>query len=240
MRIENGYLIIEKTEMTKFKKITGHSFVQLIGIDPFNKVGDCLLSMHGLYSEKIDKKWLKRGDFAEKIIQKVYTRNGHKITTYVKNEVNYDNFRQYEHFGGLLDIELIEENSLIEVKSKSLKDYDYICKNQPQQEIYQGLYYGYLRQYPTITMEWVFFDEQTEQEIFNDKPITSLKNLKKLSLRFEVNKEHMKEQLSKALKIVLDFRENGKINLNDISDKVLKYLGLERPKEKDIFDDLPF
>lgn len=239
MRIENGYLIIEKTEMTKFKKITGHSFVQLIGIDPFTKVGDCLLSMHGLYSEKIDKKWLKRGDFAEKIIQKVYTRNGHKITTYDKNEVNYDNFQQYKHFGGLLDIELIEENSLIEVKSKSMKDYDYIIENQPIQEIYQGLYYGYLRGYETITMEWVFFDEQTQEEIFNDKPITTLKNLKKYGKRFAVNKEEMKQKLQTALQIVFDFRENGKIPLNNISDKVLNYLGLERP-QIDIFDTLNF
>lgn len=240
MRIENGYLIVEKTEMTKFKKITGHSFVQLIGIDPFTKVGDCLLSMHGLYKETVDEKWLKRGNLAEDIIKKVYTRDGHKCTTYDKYKINFDNFQNYKNFGGLIDIELIEEYSLIEVKSKSMKDYDYIIQNQPKQEIYQGLYYGYLRGYETITMEWVFFDEQTEQEVFNDKPITTLKNLKKFSLRFEVYKEHMKEELSKALKIVFDFRENGKINLNDISDKVLKYLGLERPKEKDIFDDLPF
>lgn len=239
MKIEDGYLIVEKNEMTKFKKITGHSFVQLIGIDPFTKVGDCLLAMHGLYSEKVDDKWLKRGEFAEKIVQKVYTRNGHKITIYNKKEINYDNFQNYKHFGGLLDIELIEESSLIEVKSKSMKDYDYITKNPPIQEVYQGLYYGYLRKYPAITMEWIFFDEQTEQEVFNDKPITTLKLLKKHNQRYAVNNEEMLQKLQKALGIVLEFRETGKILLNDISDKVLKYLGLERP-QNDIFDELPF
>ena len=85
MRIENGYLIVESSEIRKIKKITGHSFVQLIGIDPFTKVGDCLLTMHGLYSEKIDEKWLKRGDFAEKVVQRVYKRDGHNITIYRLN-----------------------------------------------------------------------------------------------------------------------------------------------------------
>lgn len=239
MKIVGNYLIIDKEEMVKFKKITGHSFVQLIGIDPFTKVGDCLLSMHGLYKETVDEKWLKRGNLAEDIIKKVYTRDGHKCTTYDKYKINFDNFQNYKNFGGLIDIELIEEFSLIEVKSKSIKDYDYIIENQPIQEIYQGLYYGYLRGYETITMEWVFFDEQTQEEIFNDKPITTLKNLKKYGKRFAVNKEEMKQKLQTALQIVFDFRENGKIPLNNISDKVLNYLGLERP-QIDIFDTLNF
>ena len=239
MRIENGYLIVEKNEMLKFKKITGHSFVQLIGIDPFTKVGDCLLAMHGLYKETVDEKWLKRGNLAEEIVKKVYTRNGHKCTTYDKYEINFDNFQNYQHFGGLIDIELIEERSLIEVKSKSLKDYDYIIQKQPIQEVYQGLYYGFLRGYEAITMEWIFFDEQTQEEVFNDKPITTFKNLKKFNKRFSVNKEEIKEKLKTALQIVFDFRENGKIPLNNISDKVLKYLGLERP-QIDIFDTLNF
>ena len=239
MRIENGYLIVEKNEMLKFKKITGHSFVQLIGIDPFTKVGDCLLAMHGLYKETVDEKWLKRGNLAEEIVKKVYTRNGHKCTTYDKYEINFDNFQNYQHFGGLIDIELIEERSLIEVKSKSLKDYDYIIQKQPIQEVYQGLYYGFLRGYEAITMEWIFFDEQTQEEVFNDKPITTFKNLKKFNKRFSVNKEEIKEKLKTALQIVFDVREHGKIPLNNISDKVLKYLGLERP-QIDIFDTLNF
>lgn len=238
MRIENGYLIVEKEEIKKFKKITGHSFVQLIGVDPFTKVGDCLLTMHGLYSEKIDEKWLKRGDFAERIMQSVYKRDGHKITTYNKYEINFDNFQDYLHYGGLIDIELLEENTLAEVKSKSLKDYEYICKNPPLQEIYQGLFYGYLRHYNSINMDWVFFDEKTQNEIFNDKPITTLQNLKKYSKTYAVDRESMKAKLDKALEIVLEFRENGKIHISDISDKVLTALGFDR--NAIMMDSLPF
>ena len=238
MRIENGYLIVESSEIRKIKKITGHSFVQLIGIDPFTKVGDCLLTMHGLYSEKIDEKWLKRGDFAEKVVQRVYKRDGHNITIYDKKKINYDNFQDYLWFGGLLDIELIEEKNVIEVKSKSLKDYDYIIKNPPLHEIQQGMYYSYLRNYDKVTLEWIFFDEKTEQEIFNDLPVTSLQNLKRHTKTYDINKEFMKIKLQQALNIIKDFRENGRIALSDISDKVLKYLGFDR--NEIMTDDLPF
>lgn len=238
MKIENGYLVVDPSEIKKFKKITGHSFVQLIGIDPFTKVGDCLLTMHGLYKEKIDEKWLKRGDFAERVVQRVYKRDGHIITTYKKEEVNYDNFQDNLWFGGLLDIELLEEKTLVEVKSKSMKDYDFIVKNPPLQEIYQGLYYGYLRDYDHITMEWVFFDKQTEEEIFNDLPVTTLQNLKKYSKTFAINRDSMKEKLDQARNVLIEFRETGKIHISNISDKVLNYLGFNR---NDIMmNDLPF
>lgn len=238
MKIENGYLVVDPSEIKKFKKITGHSFVQLIGIDPFTKVGDCLLTMHGLYKEKIDEKWLKRGDFAERVVQRVYKRDGHIITTYKKEEVNYDNFQDNLWFGGLLDIELLEEKTLVEVKSKSMKDYDFIIKNPPLQEIYQGLYYGYLRDYGHITMEWVFFDKQTEEEIFNDLPVTTLQNLKKYSKTFAINRDSMKEKLDQARNVLIEFRETGKIHISNISDKVLNYLGFNR---NDIMmNDLPF
>ena len=238
MKIENGYLVVDPSEIKKFKKITGHSFVQLIGIDPFTKVGDCLLTMHELYKEKIDEKWLKRGDFAERVVQRVYKRDGHIITTYNKKEVNYDNFQDNLWFGGLLDIELLEEKTLVEVKSKPMKDYDFIVKNPPLHEIYQGLYYGYLREYDHITMEWVFFDKQTEEEIFNDLPITTLQNLKKYSKTFAINKDSMKEKLTQARNVLMEFRETGKIHISNISDKVLNYLGFNR---NDIMmNDLPF
>lgn len=238
MKIENGYLVVDPSEIKKFKKITGHSFVQLIGIDPFTKVGDCLLTMHGLYKEKIDEKYLKRGDFAERVVQRVYKRDGHIITTYKNEEINYDNFQDNLWFGGLLDIELLEEKTLVEVKSKPMKDYDFIVKNPPLQEIYQGLYYGYLREYDHITMEWVFFDEKTEKEIFEDSPITTLQNLKKYSKTFAINRDSMKEKLNQARNVLMEFRENGKIHISNISDKVLNYLGFNR---NDIMmNDLPF
>lgn len=234
MRIEGDYLVVD--EYFKEKKITGHSFVGLIGFDSFKKPGDTLLTMHKIVDEKIDPKWLKRGDFAEKIVKAVYQRDGHNCTTYDKKAVQYDNF-DYDNFEGLIDIELLDENTLIEVKSKSMKDYQYIVANPPKQEIYQGLYYGFLRKYHHILMEWIFFDEQTEDEIFNDKKPTTLKNLKKYSKKYVIDNKEMEQLLAEAVLLNKGFERTKKIRLNLISDEMLKKLGFERPLG---LEDLPF
>lgn len=230
-------LVIEDKDKLKIKKITGHSFVGLIGLDNFHRVGDILLIMHGLITEKVDIKYLRRGDYAEKIIKKVYERDGFKCTTYNKEEINYDNFN-YEFFGGLVDIELIDDKKIIEVKSKSMKHYSSVAQNPPLNEVYQGLYYARLRNYNEVIMEWVFFDEKTEQEIFNNQKPTSLKSLERLSKTFVVDKQEMDEKLAYARKMVRDFRTTKKIPLNIISDGVLKQLGFNRNNYDEL--DLPY
>lgn len=237
MHIEDNFLIID--EDFKPRKIFGHSFVGLCGLDPFNKIGDTLLIMHKLIKKDVPIKYLRRGDFAENIIKRVYERDGHKCTTYDKKEIEYDNFKELKYFGGIIDIELLEEKTLIEVKSKSMKDYDNIIKNIPKQELYQGLYYGFLRKYETIIMEYVFFDEKTEQEIFEDKKPTTLKNLKKHNAIVHINYIEMNNLLTQALKLNKAFEENKKISLNLISDEVLNQLGLKRP-DYNFSDGLPF
>ena len=237
--VEKDLLVIDKEDNVKCKKITGHSFVGLIGLDNFKRSGDWLLIMHCLLPTKIDPKWLKRGDFAEMIVKKTYEKNGVKCTTYDKKEINYDNFN-YEFFGGLIDIELINDNTLVEVKSKSMKDYDYICQNQPMNEVYQGLYYGRLRKYERIIMEWIFFDEETEKSVFEGKKPNTLQNLKRLSKTYFIDKQDMDQKLVLAKKIVDNFRKTLTIPLSMISDETLKQLGLTRPPHKYDELDLPF
>lgn len=241
MIIENGYLVFDKEkEINKieFKKINGHNFVELVGMNKFSQVGDTLIKMFGFVKTDVDKKYLIRGDFAEQIVKSVYKRDGHICTTYDKIEVNYDNFKYNNYFSGVIDIELLEEKTLIEVKSKSMKDYDNIIKYPPKNEIYQGLMYGFLRNYKSIIMEWIFFDEETEQEIFLGKKPTTLKNLKKYSKVFDVNYDEMKQLLNKAYYIVATFVKSKKISLDLISEEMLIKLGILR-KEVDV-DDLPF
>lgn len=231
-------LVVEDTDELKIKKITGHSFVGLLGLDSFHRVGDYLLLMHNLIKEKVDKKWLLRGDFAENIIKRVYERDGYNCTTYDKEVVKYDNFSDNKDFGGLIDIELIEQQKIIEVKSKSLKNYEFIFQSLPLNEVYQGLYYARLRNYDEAILEWVFFDEPTEQEIFEGKKPTTLKNLKRLSKSFKVDKVEMDTKLAYVKKIVNDFRTTKKIPLEIISDGVLKQLGFNRFNIDEY--DLPF
>ena len=109
-RIEGDYLVVDSD--FRPRKVTGRSFVSLVGLNPYQKEGDALLTMHKLVKEEVDPKWLKRGDFAEALVKAVYERDGHKCTVYDKKEVNYDNFTEYGNFGGLIDIELLEEKTL--------------------------------------------------------------------------------------------------------------------------------
>lgn len=240
IKIENGYLVFEN-EILKNKKIGGHAFVGLNNLDHFKRVGDVLLSLFGILKEEVDEKYLKRGDYAENIIKYVYERDGHKCTTYDKKEIRYDNFKEYVNCGGLIDIELLEESTLIEVKSKSLKDYDYISKvGMPNSEIYQGMYYGYLRKYNSIKMEYVFFDKETEEEIFNSKKPTTLKNLKRLSKTYDVNRQEIENMIKNAIKLKTIAFNERKISVDLISDNALKKLNLFQEKINKDFAEVPF
>lgn len=230
MRIDGEYLVID--EQFKPRKITGRSFVGLIGANQYQKVGDTLLLMHKIVKEEVDEKWLKRGDFAEKLVNFVYTRDGHECTTYDKKEVNYDNF-DFDNFGGLIDIELLKEKTLIEVKSKSLDKFETIVEKPPIEEVYQGLYYGFLRKYDKIIMEWIFFDPMTEDEVFKGKKPTTLRYLKRHTVKYDVDPSHMRKMLQLANQINKEFEETHKIHLSVISDQMLKKLGLVRPLDFD-------
>ena len=67
MRIDNDFLYLEPTDYIPNKKISGHTFVALCGLDPYKKQGDALLEMHKFIKSDVDPKWLKRGNLAEKI-----------------------------------------------------------------------------------------------------------------------------------------------------------------------------
>lgn len=234
MKIENDYLIFEKNDNIKLKKITGTTFPALLGLDPFKKKGDCLLSMLNYVKEDFDVFYTKRGDIAEKIAKVYLEKNGFKCTTYDKFEINFDNFPENKSFGGLIDIELLENDTLVEVKSKSLKDFNEIIKNNGclHQEL-QGLHYGWLRKYNFIKMIWIFFDEDTENEIKNNKPITSYNKIKKFEKEILVNNMEQDNLHKQVLQYVYDcLVKNKAIPLQDISDKYLKLLGFERPKEQ--------
>lgn len=237
---EKNLLVIEKEKdpVKLNKKISGHAFVDILGLNPFKLSGDALLVLHGLVTEKVDEKWLRRGDLAEKIVKTVYERNGHNCTIYdeeYKKANYYTCFPKLRSWGGLIDIELLDEKTLIEVKSKSLDKFDYIVKEPPMDEVYQGLYYGFLRKYDEIIMEWIFFDPKTEEEVFAGKTPTTLKNLKRHTQRFEIEREEMETLMNKVANIVQSFRESLVIPLDTISPKYMKMLveqGL-LPEEKE-------
>ena len=124
----------------------------------------------------------------------------------------------------MIDIELPDEDTLIEVKSKDLKNYNLIASNPPLAEVYQGMFYAYMRHYNRFKMVWIFFDPETQEEIFNDKKPTTLKNLKKLENNYKVDYEKMSSLLEKARDMVNDFSVSKKIPISDISPEIFERL----------------
>lgn len=230
MRFDDEYVYLECDDIAKlkFKKVTGHSFVGLIGLDQYNKPGDTLLYMHGILPNVVDPKYLKRGDYAEEIVLKVYKRDfkDDDIVRYDdKKAINYDNFKDdYINLGGIIDIENLTKKEIIEVKSKSMKDYEKINQIKPLNEVYQGLLYTYLRKYDKLTMEWIFFDEESENALFNDGRPKTNKNLKRISYSIKCNHNEMSGLCQRALKVVKKFRQDYKIKLSDISPKNIELL----------------
>ena len=240
MYIDNDYLYIEPKDNAKTdKKISVRNFCGLLGLDNFKKEGDYLLLSWGLIKDEVDEKWQKRGDFAEAIVFKVYQRDGHKPIRYNKKEIHYDNFLgEHKWLSGMIDIELPDERSLVEVKSKNLEKYDFICRRIPQFELYQGITYGYLRNYDIIYMEYIFFDDETEQEIFAGKKPTTLQYLKRYPKKVYVNRQEMESKIEYVENLLNKYKETMKISLDLISDKTLNSLGFKRPiKPKIVIDD---
>lgn len=229
MYIENNYLCFDD-EILKPRKITGHTFVQLIGLDPFNKIGDAILQLVGLKpKEIIDPFYTKRGSLAEKIVQKFYSRK-YQITL---NEPGiYDSFPNDRVHGGIYDMLISNEleNTVVEVKSKSLNKYDYIVENIPTNEILQGYYYAKVLHYDYFYMVWIFFDSVLEEEIKNNKTPSTFMNIKLLEKKYnntKIEKLLGENLIEKALKVYKEYYIKKKIPLDLISNKLLQRLNIK-------------
>lgn len=223
MYIKDDYIYLEG-EFIKNKKITGTTFVSLCGKDRFNKKGDTILQMMGLYKNKVDPKYLKRGDCAEWLVKKTYIKYGHHPVTYDKKEIGYDNFHDNAVLGGMIDIELPEEKSLIEVKSKSMSKYNEYLTYEDEKEIFQGELYAYLRNYNKFYMEWIFFDKPTEDEVFAGERPKTYNNLKRISRCYSVDRTTMDKLITQAVNYRDRCYNDRKIPLVDITPKVILYL----------------
>lgn len=234
MRIENGFLYIdtEYTPQTK-KKITGHSFVDIAGLNPYSKRGDALLAYLKIYKPPFDKKYQYRGDMAEKMIGFILKKQIKEYIYYdeaAKKANNYDFFPNYKFCGGIPDFEIPSEKTVHEVKSKSLKDYEKIKSQPPIYEIYQGLYYAYLRKYDYLIMDWVFFDEESEKLLFENKKPKTLDNCKIVQRRYVITDEirnKIQDMIMDDFLYIDSCLSKKAIPLEDISPSILKALNIQ-------------
>lgn len=239
MKIEDGYLVFEsKMTPQKKKKITGHTFVDLAGLNTYQKKGDSLLAYLKLYKSDFDKKYAYRGEMAEKMIGFILKKQNKNFLYYdeaAKKENNYDFFPNYKFCGGIPDFEIPSEKTVHEVKSKSLKDYEKIKSEPPIYEIYQGLYYAYLRKYDYLIMDWVFFDEESENLLFQNKKPKTLDNCKIVQRRYVITdkiRNKIEEMIMDDISYIDTCLESKKIPLEEISPNILKLLNIETDERK--------
>lgn len=241
MEIINGYLYFEtdKTVATK-KKMTGHDFVNLAGFNKYSKRGDTILSMLGIYKKPFDKKYLYRGNLAELLVMKYYSIKLNRPFEYydeqAKKKNNYDFFPSYKQCGGIPDMEMLDRSELIEIKSKSEDKYNEIAtlENIPLEELYQALFYAYLRRTREVTMVYVFFDKETEDLVFENKQPNTLKNIKLYSKSFcsILYFDEVESKIKECLKYYNECVRYKRIPINDISKEILDKLNII--KEYDI------
>lgn len=248
MEIKDNYLYFEtnKTIQNK-KKITGHSFVALCDLDQFNKKGDMVLNLLGLYKKPFDVKYMYRGEVAEDLVRQYYEKKLHRPFIWydedAKKKNNYDFFKEYQQCGGIPDMEMQDDEEIIEIKSKSMNKMNAIANenNIPKEELYQALYYGYLRlkrkNIHKVTMAYVFFDKETENLIFNNqKPIT-YKYIKLFIKSYDMADyiDEIESLIKKALIYYNTCIEQKRIPLADISEEVLKSLFINQEQKDNGF-----
>ena len=220
---------IKDNQLTFFKKITGTTFPDLAGLNKFKPKGDAVLAMLGYVTEPFDEFYTKRGALAEKLAFMSLTKRNHKCVTYDPKQIHYDNFPDNPYFGGMIDIEIPSENTLYEIKSKNIKDYDKISKYGDIVQENQALHYGYLRNYKEVHIMWIFFDDVSENEIRNHQPLSTYRNLKMFEKPLTVNYDEQRKLHTEALKYYVHCMALQSIPLEDVSDKYLELLKVKRP-----------
>lgn len=215
-------------KLSFFKKITGTNIADLAGMNKFKPRGDAVLSMLGYVTEEFDPFYTKRGKIAETLALKSLTKRGFKCVTYDGFKCHFDNFPNNPYFGGLIDIEIPSLNTLYEIKSKNIKDYDKIAKYGDSVQEEQAMHYGWLRRYGKVHIMWIFFDDESESEIKSDKPLSTYKNLKMFEKELIIDNDKQYEIHEKALLYYIDCLAHQTIPLEDVSDKYLGLLKLSR------------
>lgn len=221
--------ITNENKLSFFKKITGTNIADLAGLNKFKPRGDAVLSIMGVVKEPFDKFYTKRGEIAEQLALLTLQKRGYNCVVYEKKSVEYDNFPENPYFGGLIDIEIPSLNTLYEIKSKSIKDYEKISKYGDSVQEEQAMHYGWLRKYKQVHIMWIFFDEQSEYEILNNRPLSTYRNLKMFEKTLDIDFDYQTKIHHEALHYYIDCLAKCEVDIDDISDKYLDLLKLKRP-----------
>ena len=76
---------------------------------------------------------------------------------------------------------------------------------------------------------WIFFDEQSEYEILNNRPLSSYSNLKMYEKTLPIDFEYQSKIHHEALHYYIECLAKCEVPIDDISDKYLELLKMKRP-----------
>lgn len=257
--VANGSFVFQN-EFIKKKKITGRTFPLLLGIGKYEKKGDTVLKMVGLLKDDpIDPYYLVRGTLCENRVKKHYEEKGYECQTWndleVKKKIGFDLWKdRNESFGGIPDIvstNIEGTRLLIEVKSKSMKDYETYVKIPNEEEIMQMSLYATLGKTNDNRMFYVFLPPELEQRIKEDmesmngkaREITDEEwhNCRFIDKKIEIDFAKVKEDMQNAKWYLESCCATRKIALNDLSINALKKMGITDEELDNAFDDdLPY
>lgn len=221
----DGYYYLDNEEVPKYMpKITGTRYPALAGLDKFTKRGDQVLKDFKAIVEPFDEFYTKRGAIGETLARRSLERDGHICTIYKGTR---DCFKGVKGYGGVIDIELINENTLYEIKTKNIKDYEKIIKYGSKEQEAQARHYGWLRGYHIVYIQWIFFPDNIEEWIKNGQPITSWSGIKTYIKKLYVNLEEEEKAHWNALQYYTKCYNEKRIPIEDISSEYQKKLGIE-------------
>jgi len=266
-------------DTNEMKKVTSRAFSCLLGQNEWESIGKTILErFKAVQKEEIDPYYMVRGDMAELLV-KDYIQDFYKkkninveLKTWKKEEVKYDNFSSNDKYGGLIDIAIAKPQdfrAVIEVKSKSLKDYGKINESKGNiDEVLQGKFLSFLSQVDKCLMVYVFFTPNQEKQIKEyietqktigyeiqdtmiyakeiiDKLKFDYKNLKISIFKYDISKEkeEIKDQMKVAYNNLVHFKEKQTIAESYFTQRENLYLkdlaGHELTKEE-LEDNKPF
>lgn len=231
MKIENDYLYLE-CELPSTKIYTTR-YPALIDRDSFNKKGDMLLQIWRILpKEPFNEFYTYRGAIAEEIVDRYLTKKNYDHKWYGSQETGFDMFNN-QVFGGNLDF-VVGNVENLEIKSKNIKDYDYIFKNGANQtNLAQAELGTFLSGFNKGRIMYLFFTNEQEQMIKDymsggEKPNFDMSDVRMLTydINFAVNLGRIQKEMQMAYDYYNKCYKEKRIPLKDISQKTLDKLGL--------------
>jgi len=228
MKINNGFLELEDSDLQKIKKITATNMTALLGTNKFRKRGDALLMILNAYKEVIDPFYTKRGEIAELIVRELLKQKEYEIKFWDKFEINFDNFPNDKELGGMIDIAITAPNrQVVECKSKNISKLGATKKFANDDYEHQAQFYGYLSNCDDINLIYVFFTNEQERKIKQGKDLPIDPSLYQYyGYKVKLDRDKFKEEIDKCIAYKRECIEHRRIPLEDISPKVLEKLNL--------------